>query len=146
MKRITSSGRNLLLPIAGDTLIAFQETGLTGLIFEDEESVRSLIQFEDELQISDANGSRTLCGTKPGAGFWRADLNRLNYLLGFRLTSAVAQPDGCLILEFETGTRLEVQSTTGYEAWHFQCPVSQSSTKQQLISVHGDHGRLIVFS
>ncbi|QGQ23755.1 hypothetical protein F1728_14145 [Gimesia benthica] len=146
MKTLSYSGRDLLLPLAGDTLIAFQETGLTGLVFADEEAVRSLIEFEDELQITDIDGSRTLRGTKPGAGFWRSDLERLDYLLGYRLTSAVARNDGCLTLEFETGVRLEVQSTTGYEAWHFQCPLSQTSTKQHPISVYGDHGKLIISS
>ncbi|QDT88346.1 DUF6188 family protein [Gimesia chilikensis] len=146
MKTLSYSGRNLLLPLAGDTLIAFQETGLTGMVFEDTESVRSLIQFEDELQITDLYGSRTLHGTKPGDGFWHAELERLNYLIGFRLASAVARNDGCLTLEFETGVRLEVQSTTGYEAWHFQCPLPQTSTKQHPISVYGDHGKLIISS
>ncbi|QDT24671.1 DUF6188 family protein [Gimesia chilikensis] len=146
MKTLSYSGRNLLLPLAGDTLIAFQETGLTGLVFADEEAVRSLIEFEDELQITDVDGSRTLRGTKPGAGFWRADLERLDYLLGYRLMSAIARHDGCLTLEFETGARLEVQSTTGYEAWHFQCPLPQTSTKQHPISVYGDHGKLIISS
>lgn len=146
MKTLSYSGRNLLLPLAGDTLIAFQETGLTGMVFEDTESVRSLIQFEDELQITDLYGSRTLHGTKPGDGFWHAELERLNYLIGFRLASAVARNDGCLTLEFETGVRLEVQSTTGYEAWHFQCPLPQTSTKQHPISVYGDHGKRIISS
>ncbi|KAA0135894.1 hypothetical protein FYZ48_17345 [Gimesia chilikensis] len=93
MKTLSYSGRDLLLPLAGDTRIAFQETGLTGLVFADEEAVRSLIEFEDELQITDVDGSRTLRGTKPGAGYWRADLERLDYLLGYRLTSAVARHD-----------------------------------------------------
>ncbi len=146
MKTLSYSGRDLLLPLAGDTLIAFQEAGLTGMVFEDTESVRSLIQFEDKLQITDLYGSRTLRGTKPGDGFWHAELERLNYLIGFRLASAVARNDGCLTLEFETGVRLEVQSTTGYEAWHFQCPLSQTSTKQHPISVYGDHGKLIISS
>ncbi|MEQ9071287.1 MAG: DUF6188 family protein [Gimesia chilikensis] len=146
MKTLSYSGRNLLLPLAGDTLIAFQETGLTGLVFADEEAVRSLIEFEDELQITDVDGSRTLRGTKPGAGFWRADLERLDYLLGYRLMSAIARHDGCLTLEFETGVHLEVQSTTGYEAWHFQCPLPQTSTKLHPISVYGDHGKLIISS
>ncbi|QDT94531.1 DUF6188 family protein [Gimesia algae] len=145
-KKLSYSGRDLLLPIAGATLIAFQETGLTGLVFEDEESVRSLIQLEDELQITDADGSRTLPGTKPGTGFWRADLERLNYLLGCRLTAAVARQDGCLSIEFATGERLEIKSTTGYEAWHFRCPAPNTTSSQHPISVHGDHGRLIVFS
>lgn len=146
MKKICYHGRDLILPLAGDTLIAFQQTGLTGLIFEDQDSVRSLIQLEDELRVTDANGSRTLRGTKPGTGFWRADLERLDYLLGCRLKAAVARHDGCLSLEFETGERLEVESTTGYEAWHFQCPAPNTTSRQSLISVHGDHGSLIVFS
>ena len=146
MKTLSYSGRDLLLPLAGDMLVAFQKTGLTGLVFEDNESVRSLIQFEDELQITDLYGSRTLRGTKPGAGFWRADLERLDYLLGYRLMSAVARHDGYFTLEFETGVHLEVQSTTGYEAWHFQCPLPQTSTKQHPISVYGDHGKLIISS
>lgn len=146
MKTLNYSGHDLILPIADDTLIAFQEAGLTGMVFEDTESVRSLIQFEDELQITDIDGSHTLRGTKGGAGFWRSDLERLDYLLGYRLTSAIARHDGCLALEFETGVHLEVQSTTGYEAWHFQCPLPQTSTKQHPISVYGDHGKLIISS
>ena len=143
MKTLSFNGRDLLLPIVGDTLIAFQETGLTGLVFEDEDAVRSLIQFEDELQITDIDGSRTLRGTKPGTGFWRADLERLDYLLGFRLTSAVARHTGCLNLEFETGVRVDVQSTTGYEAWHFLCPVPGTSQGSATITVHGTQGALI---
>lgn len=143
MKTLSYSGRDLLLPLAGDTLIAFQKTGLTGLVFEDEEAMRSLIEFEDELQITDIDGSRTLRGTKPGAGFWRADLERLDYLLGCRLTSAIARHDGCLTLEFETGVRLDVQSTTGYEAWHFQCPVPGMSQGSATVIVHGTQGALI---
>lgn len=82
-------------------------------------------------------------GTKPGKGFWRVDLHRLDYLIGNRVKDAVARYNGCLILSFETGERLEIESTTGYEAWHFQYPRPHTRSVKHPISVHGAQGFLI---
>jgi hypothetical protein len=146
MKKLCNRGHDIILPIEGDTLVSFCDTGLTGMVFESQDSEQSLIQFEDELRIIDSDSSRILKGTKPGKGFWRADLHRLDYLIGIRLKEAVVRHDGCLILFFETGERLEIESTTGYEAWHFQYPRPHTRSVRHPISVHGDHGSLVVFS
>ncbi|WP_339730350.1 DUF6188 family protein [uncultured Gimesia sp.] len=143
MKKLCKRGRDIILPIGSDTLVSFCDTGLTGMIFESQDSEQSLILFEDELRIIDSDNSRIIHGTKPGKGFWHADLHRLDHLIGIQLKEAVARHDGCLILIFETGERLEIESTTGYEAWHFQYPRPDTRTVRHLISVHGTHGSLI---
>lgn len=105
-----------------------------------------MIQIADELRVVNSDSSRTIRGTKPGENYWPADLRSLNYLIGFQLTEAIAKHDGCLILAFETEERIEIESTTGYEAWHFYCPRPGTRKSRRQMSVHGTYGSLICFS
>jgi hypothetical protein len=85
-------------------------------------------------------------GSKPRKTFNPKELAPLLELLGCEVTDAVAMEDGQLVLAFSNQQVLDVRSSTGYEAWHFQYPRPGrpvGGKRGNSIAVTGAHGHLI---
>ncbi len=146
-KRLISRGSDLILPIVGDVLssVRLSLDCLPALIFQDEEKNRSELTVEDSIVLGQGDSEQILTGSKPGKTFAPSTLAPLIELLGLQIVDAVAKRNGRLIITFSDQIRLEVTSTTGYEAWHFVYPSQLHHPKQKVrqISLHGAYGRII---
>lgn len=147
-KKLYARGRHTVLPIVGDTLIEL-DLGirrLASLVFKAAEGDESELTIEDQICLRRGESERILAGSKPGVTFDPKGLSPLLELLGSQVRDAVAEKEGRLRVVFSNELVLEVTSSTGYEAWHFQYPRPGrpvSGKVDHSVSVTGAYGYLI---
>ncbi len=116
------------------------------LTFQAAHGSESDLQIMDRIHLRRGDHERVLDGSKPGATFNPMELSPMLELLGSTVKDALAENEGRLRIAFSNELVLEVTSTTGYEAWHFQYPRPGRPVGGLLdhpISLHGTAGRLI---
>ncbi len=141
-KVFTRQGRRTFLPIVGDTVIAICVSSQHGpqIIVADANHQQSIIELADQIHIGRGTDMNTIDPNQP------IQLSPLLELVRTQVTVAMAHANGRLELEFSNTMKLEVHSTTGYEAWHFQFPRPGrplSGDVASHISIHGADGHLI---
>lgn len=141
-KALAQQGRHTVLPIVGDTVteICIAAQRAPAIILADADRRESIIELADRFNIGRGTELHTI------------EINHANLLspllelLGTTVTAAIAGADGRLELGFSNALHLEICSTTGYEAWHFQFPRPGRPPGGDVanhISLHGAGGHLI---
>jgi hypothetical protein len=146
-KMLGREGRRTLLPIIGDTVVAvcISTNQDPELVFCDPDGQQSMIRLSDRFSIGRGLSNVVIEKFSCSARSDPTSLSPLLGLLGSQVTGATAFQDGRLELSFSNSLKLEVFSTTGYEAWHFQYPRPGRPPGGDLsnpISVHGADGHL----
>jgi hypothetical protein len=141
-KVFTQQGRHTVLPIVGDTVaeICIAAHRGPGIIIADAERHESIIELADRFSIGRGTDMQTVEHDRPNL------LAPLLELVGASVAAAIAFADGRLELTFSNALKLEIGSTTGYEAWHFQFPRPGRPPGGDVashISLHGADGHLI---
>ena len=141
-KVFTRQGRHTVLPIVGDTVIEFCVSSQHGpqIIVADASHQESIITLADPIHIGRGTDMNTVDPNR------LSQLSPLLELVRTQVTVAMARENGRLELEFSNTMKLEVCSTTGHEAWHFQFPRPgrpPSGNVARHISIHGADGHLI---
>ncbi len=141
-KRLTLRGRHTILPIVGDTVVEIHVSAHRGpvIILADVDGRESMIELADQFTIGRGIDLRAIEHQHA------TQLSPLLELVGATVTEALASAEGRLELVFSNAMRLEVASTTGYEAWHYQYPRPgrpPSGDIANAISLHGGAERLL---
>jgi hypothetical protein len=139
---LTQRGRHIILPIVDDTVAEICIAAHRGpaIIFADADRHESIIELADRFSIGRGTEMRTI-------EYDHANLlSPLLELVGTSVTAAIAFADGRLELAFSNALQIEIGSSTGYEAWHFQFPRPGRPPGGDVanpISLHGADGHLI---
>jgi hypothetical protein len=141
-KAFEQQGRHTVLPIVGGTVAEICIAAHRGpaIIIADAERHESIIELDDRFRIGRGTNMQTVEHDRPD------HLPPLLELVGASVTAALASVDGRLELAFSNALKLEIGSTTGHEAWHFQFPRPGRPPGGDVanhISLHGAHGHLI---
>jgi hypothetical protein len=141
-KALIQRGRHTVLPIVGDTVAEICIAAHRGpaIIVVDADRNESIIELSDRFTIERSAEIRMIEYNQANR------LSPLLELVGATITAAIARAEGRLELAFSNALRLEIGSTTGYEAWHFQFPRPGRPPGGDVanhISVHGADGHLI---
>lgn len=140
-KVFTQQGRHTGLPIVGDTVAEVCIASHRGpaIIFADAGRQESIIEVADQFSIGRGTEMCTVPHDQPHL------LSPLLELVDATVAGATAHADGRLRVEFSNRMRMEVASTTGFEAWHFQFPRPgrpPGGDAANHISIHGSDGQL----
>lgn len=140
-KKLTPLGRNTRLPVVGDTVIGIcvSANHAPEVILADASGHESVVELFDRFSIGRGTEMMIVHHDRPSM------MSPLLELVGASVTEATAFADGRLELSFSNSLRIEITSTTGYEAWHFQYPRPgrpPGGDTSNHLSTSGAHGRL----
>jgi hypothetical protein len=141
-RKLQARGRHTVLPIVGDMVVEIRLSvrTLPAIVFRAPDGGESEITVEDCIVLRRGNQEYVVQGPKPGTTFNPMALSPLLELLQSEVKDAVAEREGKLRIEFSNSLIMEVCSTTGYEAWHFQYPRPgrpKGADNVHHISLHG---------
>jgi hypothetical protein len=147
-RKFVHKGRHTLLPILGDALIevCIRADNHLVLAFKSADKRESELRIEDRITLRRGETLTVLEGSKPGSTFDPRKLSPILDLLGRTVTESIAEENGSLRIGFANNVVLNIASTTGYEAWHFQYPRPSREflcDSDEPISLTGADGHLI---
>ena len=124
MRKLTTRGRDTVLPILGDTLVELRLSvhSAPALVFRAADDSEAELTIEDGICLRRGDQEQLLEGSKPGESFNPQALAPLLELLGGEVADAVAEKEGRLRVAFSNKLVLEVNPSHGHEAWHFRYP------------------------
>src|SRR5262245_32446465 len=147
-KKLTRRGLHTVLPIVGDSLVevCLSTCRLPTLVFKAEDGTEAELTIKESILLKRGEQELFLTGSKPGETFDPKGLAPLLELLGSKVTDALAERIGPLHISFSDSLTLSIVPSHSCEAWHFQYPRPGrpiGGNIHHLVSVTGDHGRLI---